>query len=197
MQMPYDVESHLGKGFGYESRVDRQFKLIVRLASHNRPIGFRGRFLMELVKQALAWRGKALRAHIESFEDKIVVSPKTVSALWAADAACYGRPSARHPFIVRGPTINPTFIEEYTAQNIWNAVRFGAHWIHNSWNEPYWVKVLAPNGTIVVRDSTLQRMYRAEIKAQGGSIVEYIALGPSNMPIGGSIALHVTEVLHG
>jgi hypothetical protein len=133
----------------------------------------RAPLLIDAVKQALTWRTKARWAEILDFERKMVLSRARLGRLWRAAAGSYGRPTKDKPFIVCGPTINPTFMEEYWTLDLLKAVDYAYDW--QGYGEgPYWCEVRGPDGRIVLPRCPIEMMHRAEVKSYGGSIVEMI-----------------------
>ena len=173
MERPSDAESYSAQ---HKAALHgRRFILKVCMTNTGKILEFQNRMLMVLVAQLLStWCGKATWAGIWSFEGKPVIEPHTVVKLWAANRCCFGVSSTQMPFIVRGPTLNPTFIEEYTAKNILNAIDFATGWLSNCWKDHYWVKGLGPNGQCIISRREVEQMYHAEMRAAGWSITESV-----------------------
>ena len=172
MDRPMDVEGY--STYHKKALNGRGFLLNVCAPRKDRIIRFTSLMLMELIARMLMWGGRALWASIHDFEGNVVVSPWTARRIWNAAGGKYGRPTNSSPIIVCGPTLNPTFIEEYTSQSFLKAIDFAAYWLDDAWDGPYWVHVIGPNGRIILSNRELHRMYHAEMHASGWTITESI-----------------------
>ncbi|HCR52447.1 TPA: hypothetical protein DIV48_02240 [Candidatus Kaiserbacteria bacterium] len=169
MDRPNDVESY--GSYPKKALNGRSFVLRVCLPQKDKIIQVQNRLLMELVAHLLMWGGRAQWAGIYSFEGKIVVSPWTTRRVWDAARGGYGLPTKVASFVVCGPTLNPTFIENYTSQSLLNAINFAYQWL--DWGEgPYWARVIGPDGRIILTRHEVRQMYHAEMRAAGWTITE-------------------------
>jgi len=188
-----DLRHH--RTYHREAKEGREF--ILRVRTKKRGIVELGaKLVIDAVSLALKWRSKADWAELLDFERKTVLSGTRVARLWRAAAGEYGRPTKEHPYIVRGPTINPTFMEEFWTLDLLKAVDYAYYW-QSLCEGPYWCEVRGPNGNIVLSRMPIERMYHAEVKGYGGSIVTMVVSvgGPNSKAyVGPGVYIPIGEV---
>lgn len=173
-------------------------EFILRIGTqHSGVVEVRAPLVIAGVKQALSWRTKAKWAELLDFERTVVLSRARVARLWRAAAGEYGKPAKKAPYIVRGPTLNPTFMETFWTVDLFMAVDYASYW-QSLCEGPYWCEVRGPNGKIVLSRLPIERMYHAEVKGSGGSITETVIRvgGPNGKcMVGPGICIPMGEVI--
>ena len=156
---------------------------------------FYSRGLMKLVNDALSWQGKALWARINDSEGCVVISAQTMDRLWAAVAGRYGVASKEAPFVIRGPTLNPSHVVWYYSLDLFGAVNFTTDWFNNGYDDPYWVTICGPNGRVILGNRELERMYHAEVRGRGASITVMLVRPSDDISISGNCAVRSSVIL--
>lgn len=170
-------------------------EFVLRIMTHRSgAVVFRHTLLVDALKQALSWCHKGEWIELRDFEGKVLVSRVRFARLLRAASGDYGIPSKERPYMVQGPTINPTFMEEYWTVDLLKALDYAVHWQSNC-DGPYWAEVRAPNGKLVLPRSVVMELYHASVKAYGGSITVSIIRTTDKFFVGPGFCMQLGEVV--
>lgn len=191
MERSWDVKDN--RSYHRSALPGREACLSVRHGREGNPSVIRGN-LVDLLKVALPYAGKVYSASIVDYRGKVVVTPRLMTMFWAAELGCFGTGSDTAPYTITGPTINPTFLEQYHSIDLFGALDFAVWWAGSD-EDPYWIRLRGPNGRLIMSPKTVEGLYHSSFGAAGGSITVSLVRPSNNILVGDGVAIRLPEVL--